>query len=39
MAVEQLLRVVRLGGDVRALAELEHGLEDGRAYHARRRPR
>ena len=27
MAVEELLRVVRLGGDVRALAELERRLE------------
>ena len=30
LAVEQLLGVVRLGGDVCALAELEHGLEDRR---------
>ena len=27
--VEELLRLVRLRGDVRALAELEHGLEHG----------
>ena len=34
MAVEELLRVVRLGGDVRALAELEHGLEGRRRVAA-----
>ncbi len=37
VAVEELLRVVRLGSDVRALAELEDGLERRRPVPARAR--